>query len=210
MIAIIDYRAGNLTSVERAVRKLGYACRITNNLQDIKTADRIIFPGVGAAGQAMKDLRDLGLDLAIRDAFSSGKPILGICLGTQIIFEYSEENDTACLGLIPGQVKSFPQPLMEGNSRLKIPHMGWNSMQVRRDHPLLSGVNDGSEFYFVHSYYPVPREESCILGITSYGIDFAAAVACRNLTAVQWHPEKSGRVGLKFLDNFCRGKINAQ
>ncbi|MDD5153582.1 MAG: imidazole glycerol phosphate synthase subunit HisH [Desulfovibrionales bacterium] len=210
MIAIIDYKAGNLTSVERAVRKLGYPCKVTNKAGDIKSAERIIFPGVGAAGQAMADLKALGLDNLIREAFLGGKPILGICLGTQIILEYSEENDTTCLGLVPGRVRLFSQPLMEGDTRLKIPHMGWNGMKIVRPHPVFSGVEAGSEFYFVHSYYPVPADDNYIAGLTGYGREFASAVAYKNLVALQCHPEKSGRVGLKVLDNFCRWDGYAQ
>ncbi|MEW6328293.1 MAG: imidazole glycerol phosphate synthase subunit HisH [Thermodesulfobacteriota bacterium] len=210
MIAIIDYKAGNLTSVERAVRKLGYPCKVTNEAGDIKNAERIIFPGVGAAGQAMADLKALGLDDLIREAFLERKPVLGICLGTQIIFDYSEENDTTCLGLIPGQVKLFPQPLMERDTRLKIPHMGWNGVKIVREHPVFSGVEAGSEFYFVHSYYPVPADDACIVGVTGYGLEFVSAVAYKNLVALQCHPEKSGRVGLRVLDNFCRWDGYAQ
>ncbi len=209
MIAIIDYKAGNLTSVERAVRKLGHPCRVTNKPADIRAADRIIFPGVGAAGQAMADLQALGLDALIREVYDGGKPFLGICLGTQIIFEYSEENATTCLGLIPGRVKLFSQPLFEGGARLKIPHMGWNGMDTVRAHPVFAGLEAGSEFYFVHSYYPVPADDALLAGTTDYGLRFASAVAHRNLVAVQWHPEKSGRAGLKVLENFCRWDGNA-
>lgn len=203
MIAIIDYKAGNLASVERAVRKLGYPCKVTNKAGDIRAAERVIFPGVGAAGEAMANLKSLGLDDLIREAFSMGKPILGICLGTQIIFDYSEENDTTCLELIPGQVKLFPQNLCDGDSRLKIPHMGWNEIRIIQEHPVFSGVPAGSEFYFVHSYYPVLADTECIVGMTRYGFDFTSVVAYKNLIAFQCHPEKSGRVGLKVLDNFC-------
>ncbi len=204
MIAIIDYKAGNLTSVERAVRKLGYPCRITHNPSDIRSAERVIFPGVGAAGKAMSNLKSLGLDTLINEAFLEGKPVLGICLGTQIIFDHSEENDTTCLRIIPGRVKLFRQPLLAMNTHLKIPHMGWNELTIIRQHPVLKGVAAGSEFYFVHSYYPVPEHDDCTIGLTSYGIDFASAVATKNLVAFQFHPEKSGPTGLKVLDNFCR------
>ena len=206
MIAIIDYRAGNLTSVERAVRYLGYPVCITHNHQEIAAADRIIFPGVGAAGKAMADLRELGLDQVIRQAFVDGKPILGICLGTQIIFSMSEEDSyTRCLGLLPDVVKRFPDPLLDEGRRLKIPHMGWNQV-LFAEHPVFAGLGAESEYYFVHSYYPEVPEEArdLIVGTTCYGITFTSAVALDNLVAVQFHPEKSGAAGLVILDNFCR------
>ena len=206
MIAIIDYKAGNLTSVERAIRHLGHPVRVTHDPALIRAADRLIFPGVGAAGQAMADLRELGLDLLLREAFLAKKPILGICLGTQIIFEHSEENDTDCLGLIPGLVKKFPAALSEHGRRLKIPHMGWNQVAFRGDHPVFAGVDPAAEFYFVHAYYPAVRPgfEALITGTTDYGLTFTAAVAVDSLVAVQFHPEKSGAGGLAILDNFCR------
>lgn len=204
MIAIIDYKAGNLTSVERAVKKLGYPCQITNKAGDIRSAERIIFPGVGAAGKSMADLKDLGLDVLIREAFEQGKPVLGICIGMQIIFESSEENDTKCLGLLPGKVCLFPQSFVHNGDHLKIPHMGWNEVKLLCKHPVFSGIQSGSEFYFVHSYYPRPADEGCVVGVTSHGLEFASVVASKNLVAVQFHLEKSGPVGLKVLDNFCR------
>lgn len=206
MIAIIDYRAGNLTSVERAVRFLGHEVEITSDHSKIRGADHIIFPGVGAAGKAMRDIQELGLDLLLKDAFAQGRPILGICLGTQIIFDYSEENDTLCLGLIPGRVKAFPDPLHEDGKRLKIPHMGWNRLTIEAEHPVFSGVLPDHEFYFVHGFYPkVEMEaEQYVVGTTHYGITFASAVARESLVAVQFHPEKSGRAGLMVLNNFCR------
>lgn len=210
MIAIVDYKAGNLTSVERAVRKLGYPCKVTSLPAEIRNAERIIFPGVGAAGQAMADLIRLGLIDLLREALLAGKPFLGICLGTQVIFDYSEENETHCLGLMPGQVKLFTQPLMESHTRLKIPHMGWNEMKLVRKHPVFSGIEPGSEFYFVHSYYPVPADRDLILGTTFYGLEFASAVGDKNLVALQFHPEKSGSVGLRILKNFCQWNGDAQ
>jgi len=135
---------------------------------------------------------------------TEGKPVLGICLGTQVIFEYSEEDDTECLGIVPGSVRRFPPDLQADGKKLKIPHMGWNSVALRRDHPVFSGVPEGAEFYFVHSYYPAPSDEGWTTGWTEYGIRFSAAVARGNLVAVQFHPEKSGRPGLTILANFCR------
>jgi len=204
MIAIIDYEAGNLKSVERAVNKLGFPCRVTQNLDEIAASERIIFPGVGAAGKAMADLSRLGLDQVMGDALRARKPILGICLGTQIILEESEENGTRCLGLVRGRVRLFPQPLIsEKEGRLKVPHMGWNGIRLRRKHPVLDGIVPGDEFYFVHAYYPVPESEDLVVAGTDYGIEFASVIGHENLIATQFHPEKSGRAGLRILENFC-------
>lgn len=204
MIAILDYRAGNLTSVERALKFLGFPCEITDSHDTIRKADRIIFPGVGAAGKSMENLKKLGLDSILRERLDAGVPILGICVGLQVLFDYSEENDTRCLGILPGRVKLFPSNMesREGHT-LKIPHMGWNEVVFRGNHPVFRGVPSGSEFYFVHSYYPAPEESSHIAGQTEYGIHFATAVARENLVAVQFHPEKSGPPGLQILRNFC-------
>jgi glutamine amidotransferase len=198
MIAIIDYRAGNLTSVERALKKLGYACKVTNDTKEISRAERIIFPGVGAAGKAMEDLHELGLASQIKEAFREGKPLLGICLGTQIIFEYSEEDHTNCLGILKGKVRRFPSGL-----GMKIPHMGWNKVKYLMEHPVFSGLNMDAQFYFVHSYYPEPEMTEHIIGTTEYGLEFASIIAHNNLVAVQFHPEKSGEPGLSILKNFC-------
>ena len=205
MIAIVDYRAGNLTSVARALRSLNVPCVITDRADELRRAERVIFPGVGAAGEAMRNLRDSGLDGCIREIAESGKPLLGICLGTQIIFDYSEEdNRTACLGIIPGGVKRFPEDLKEKGGPLKIPHMGWNRVQISGKHPLFEGIPGNAEFYFVHSYYPAPSEGSNVVGETEYGIRFASVVSRGSLVAVQFHPEKSGRFGLRILENFSR------
>ena len=207
MIAIIDYRAGNLTSVARAVRHLGYDVEVTHDLEKIRAAERIIFPGVGAAGSAMKNLLELGLDKALKEAYEAGKPIMGICLGTQIIFSSSEEDGgTTCLGLLPGRVKKFVEPLLDEGRKLKIPHMGWNRVVFKDDHPVFSDLNPEFEYYFVHSYYPEVTEgqDVIIAGTTRYGFTFTSAVAKDNLVAVQFHPEKSGAGGLKILDNFCQ------
>ncbi|MBN1665211.1 MAG: imidazole glycerol phosphate synthase subunit HisH [Deltaproteobacteria bacterium] len=204
MIAIIDYRAGNLTSVARALDNLKEPYRITADAKVLEEADRIIFPGVGAAGDAMANLKKNHLDRLIRRFVADGKPMLGICLGTQIIFEYSEENDTACLGIAPGAVKRFPEGLQDQGRPLKIPHMGWNAVAMQRAHPVFAGLPEGAEFYFVHSYYPAPSDHDWAVGWTDYGIRFCSAIARKNLVAVQFHPEKSGRPGLQLLANFCR------
>ncbi len=213
MIAIIDYEAGNLTSVQRALTHLGRPSVITFDLSEVMKAERVIFPGVGAAGKAMEGLRKRRLDDALLISFQQGKPILGICLGTQIVMEWSQENDTPCLGLIKGNVLRFPENREEGGDRkLKVPHMGWNQSRLRREHPLFEGVPPQSEFYFVHAYYPAPENPHSVVGETFYGIHFASVLSLRNLVAVQFHPEKSGRPGLKILSNFCtwNGKDDAE
>ncbi|MEW5737013.1 MAG: imidazole glycerol phosphate synthase subunit HisH [Thermodesulfobacteriota bacterium] len=206
MIAIIDYDAGNLASVERAVRHLGRPCTVTRNLSAIANAERIIFPGVGAAGSAMASLRKYGLDQALFRAMEEGKPILGICLGTQIVLSQSEENRATCLGLVPGMVKAFPVTMRENGERLKVPQMGWNNIRIQKPHPVLSGVRPEHQFYFVHGYYPAPKTAEDIYAETGYGLTFASVIGRKNLVATQFHPEKSGKPGLRILDNFCGWK----
>jgi glutamine amidotransferase len=202
MIAIIDYRAGNLTSVRLACESLGLEAMITSDPNVIRSAERVIFPGVGAAGAAMGHLEELGLVETIRMAVDSGLPFLGICLGTQIILEHSEEDggvDT--IGLINGNVRLF----RPGDPLIKVPQIGWNSVAQKRPHPIFEGIEDESEFYFVHSYHPDPTDPACILGETGYaGVTFASVMGRENLVATQFHPEKSGRVGLKLLRNFAK------
>ncbi|MBN2061791.1 MAG: imidazole glycerol phosphate synthase subunit HisH [Deltaproteobacteria bacterium] len=213
MIAIIDYKAGNLTSVKRALDFIGEVSIVTGDYSEVNDCDRIIFPGVGAAGNAICDLRVNDLDKAIMSAYENGKPILGICLGTQIIMEWSQENNTKCLGLIKGNVLRFPDEFSDSeNKRLKVPHMGWNEVNLLRDHPVFHGIPEGTEFYFVHSYYPSPSDQFNIIGETDYGIKFASVISSGNLLAVQFHPEKSGRPGLRILENFSNwnGKGYAQ
>lgn len=205
MIAILDYRAGNLTSVERALRFLGFPCEITASHEQIRAAKRIIFPGVGAAGKAMQDLKELGLDTLLKERLQAGVPILGICVGLQVLFDTSEENDTTCLGILPGKVRLFPKGLRDEKGEiLKVPHMGWNEVAFAQPHPVFEDLPPGSEFYFVHSYYPELSDSRYALGRTEYGIPFVAAVGRGNLAAVQFHPEKSGPPGLQILRNFCK------
>ena len=200
MIAILDYRAGNLTSVLRAVRHLGHPAEITADHARIRAAERVIFPGVGAAGETMQALKQLGLDTLLRDhVLAAGKPLLGICIGIQIIFQRSEENHTPCLGFLAGDVRRFPPA-----TDLKIPQIGWNNVTFKKPHPLFHDLPDAAEFYFVNSYHPVPADPDVVFATTTYGLPFASVVAHRNLVATQFHLEKSGRVGLKMLDNFCR------
>jgi glutamine amidotransferase len=202
MIAIVDYKAGNLTSVRLACETLGLPAEITGDPARIEAAERVIFPGVGAAGSAMRNLAALGLPPVLRRVVARGTPFLGICLGTQIIFERSEEDGgTDCIGLLPGTVRRFTP----ADRRDKVPHMGWNRVRQARPHPLFAGIEDDSEFYFVHSYYPAPADPALACGLTDYaGVRFAAAVGRANLAATQFHPEKSGRIGLRLLENFAR------
>ena len=201
MIAIIDYRAGNLTSVKLAFEALEVDAEITSSPERIRSAERVVFPGVGAAGSAMTTLNELELIRPIRDVVNAGTPFLGICLGTQIIFEHSEEDGgTDCIGIIPGTVRLF-QPSSPYD---KIPQMGWNAVSQVGAHPVFEGIADNSEFYFVHSYYPDPSGSELVIGRTDYAdVSFASVTARDNLVATQFHPEKSGRVGLKMLKNFC-------
>lgn len=202
MIAIVDYQAGNLTSVKLAFEHLGVAAKITSRPEEILAAARVVFPGVGSAGAAMQNLCNLKLNNTLKQVVERGTPFLGICLGTQIIFDSSEEDGgTACLGLIAGTVKRF-RPAKRTD---KVPQIGWNAVNFRRPHPVLEGIESGSEFYFVHSYYAAPKIAREIIGETDYaGIIFAALVGKGNLIATQFHPEKSGRLGLKLLENFAR------
>jgi len=201
MIAIVDYKAGNLTSVRLAFDSLKVDTTITDSPDDILAADRVVFPGVGAAASAMQTLHSLRLVEAIREVAERGAPFLGICLGTQIILEHSEENDGVDgIGLIPGNVTLFvPSDPFE-----KVPQMGWNNVVRKTCHPIFTGIEDGSEFYFVHSFYPVPSDPACVLATTDYaGVSFASVVGRRNIVATQFHPEKSGKIGLRLLRNFC-------
>jgi glutamine amidotransferase len=202
MIAIIDYKAGNLTSVKLAFDALGQPNAITSDPAVIRAAARVVFPGVGAAGSAMRNLREMNLVPVLREVLAAGRPFLGICVGTQILFDFSEEDGgTACLGVLPGRVTLF----RPSSGHDKVPHMGWNQVAIRRPHPLLAGVADNSDFYFVHSFYPQPDRPEEILGVTDYaGVSFASMVGRDNLAATQFHVEKSGKVGLQVLENFSR------
>ena len=207
MIAIVDYRAGNLTSVKRALEHLGHPrCEITADPDKIRAAERVILPGVGAAGATMENLRALGLaEVLQRDVAAAGKPFLGICIGIQVLFDRSEEDSAACLGILPGEVRRYPNSI-DGRP-LKVPQIGWNRVRQLRRHPIFAGVADGAHCYFVNSYYPVPSEPSCVIAECEYGVPFVAAVARNNVIATQFHLEKSGAAGLKLLDNFCRLKL---
>jgi glutamine amidotransferase len=201
VITIVDYDAGNPTSVQRALAAVGAESRLSPDPDDVRRADRVIFPGVGHARSAMEVLRERGLDQALREAYARGTPLLGVCVGAQLSLTRSEEGDTECLGLLPGVVRRFP-PLP---AELKVPHMGWNRIEpVGPEHPLLAGLPAQNEFYFVHSYYLDPSEPETVLATSEHGLRFAAAFARANLAALQFHPEKSGPLGLTLLDRFTR------
>jgi len=202
MLAILDYKAGNQTSVRRALDFLDIPCRITASADALLEADGVIFPGVGAAGQAMDELRDKGLDAVLADLVRARKPLLGICVGCQILLDHSAENNATTLGILPGACRRFDPAWQDEQGRnLIIPHMGWNGLQRVADCELLRGVPQEAEFYFVHSYFPVPSPE-LVLATTNYGVAFASMFGRPGLWAVQFHPEKSGRPGLTLLANF--------
>jgi glutamine amidotransferase len=200
MIAIVDYGMGNLRSVEKGFLKVGVQARITNNPDLVTNADGVVLPGVGAFRDCMRELTNLQLVDAVVEAVKKNKPYLGICLGLQVLFSESEEFGK-CRGLdiFRGKVMRFP------DGKLKVPHMGWNELKIKKDNPLLDGIEDRAYFYFVHSFYVAPEDDSLIAAITEYGTDFTSMVAKDNIYAVQFHPEKSQTVGLKLLENF--GKI---
>ena len=208
---VVDYDAGNLRSVETALAHLGADFTVTSDPDVVRRASRIVFPGVGDGAHAMRVLAERGLVDAMHDGFRSGVPILGICVGCQIVLDRTEEHDARCLGLIPGVARRFVfahDAEASGGSeriamdRLKIPHMGWNQVDARSGHWLFDGVPERSSFYFVHSYYPDPVAPADEIAHTEYGITFASALERDNLVAVQFHPEKSGPVGLRVLGNF--------
>lgn len=198
MIAIVDYNAGNLTSVKRALDHVAIPCEITPDPERILTAERIIFPGVGHASSAMATLVERGLDNALRSAFGRGTPILGICLGAQVVLGHSSEGDTDCLGLIDGDCPRFDLE----DTALKVPHMGWDRVFIQREHPVLAGIEEADEFYFVHSYYPQPADPAHVLATCEYETVFPAVIGRANLIATQFHPEKSGETGLRILRSF--------
>lgn len=200
MVVIVDYDAGNLRSVARACREVGLPAEISRDPARIRNAERIIFPGVGAAGSAMRSLAESGVDAALVAAFNAGTPILGICLGLQISLDHSEENDTDTLGLLPGEVRRFRLD----DPDLKVPHMGWNAVRVVRGHPVLDGIESGDEFYFVHAYRPIPADPADTIAESDYEEPFCSALGRANYVATQFHPEKSGPVGLRLLERFAQ------
>jgi glutamine amidotransferase len=203
IITIVDYKAGNLASVARALEHLGHRWEITDEPERVRCADRVILPGVGAAGATMENLNRLGLaDVLRSDVAAAGKPFLGICIGIQVLLDYSDEDDAPCLGIIPGRVVRYPSSL-DGRV-LKVPQIGWNRVRQVRRHPLFDGVPDETHFYFVNSYYPVPDDQAVVIGSSTHGVLFTAAIARGNVVATQFHLEKSGSAGLRLLHNFCQ------
>lgn len=206
MIGIIDYNAGNIRSVERALQHLKLEYKISKNPHDLIDVDKLIFPGVGEASFAMKQLETSGFDLFLKDYAKSGKPLLGICLGSQIVLDASEEGEKSgvlvkCLGLIPGTVKKFPASLVKNG--FKIPHMGWNSVSLKKECPLFKGIKNNSDFYFVHSYYLEPSNKDYLVGVTDYDMEVPCVLQKENVFALQFHPEKSGKDGLQIISNFA-------
>jgi glutamine amidotransferase len=206
-IAVIDYGMGNLRSVAKAVEHVspGLTVAVTSDAAQVRAARRVVFPGQGAMPDCMRELDTRGLRPAVVEAART-KPFLGICIGLQMLFELSEEGNIPGLGLLEGRVTRFPSERMVSadGAKLKVPHMGWNEVHQTLKHPLWHAIPASSRFYFVHSFYPVPRERSVIAGYTDYGFPFACAVALGNLFAVQFHPEKSQAAGLQLLSNFVQ------
>lgn len=205
-IAVIDYGMGNLHSVASALEHVAPEAEVivTSDPAVIEQADRVIFPGVGAIRDCMAEIRNSGFDTLVPKVIASGKPILGICVGMQALMHHSEENNgVQCLAQLDGAVRFFGNNLRsEQDEHLKVPHMGWNQVTQLTDHPLWHGIENGSRFYFVHSYYVQAENREQVVGRCHYGLDFDVAVSDRNLFAVQFHPEKSHTAGLQLLKNF--------
>ena len=200
-LVVVDYESGNLRSVSRALESCGVTPLVTGDPEDLPDADAVVLPGVGAGPAAMSALGQRGLVQPLRDFAASGRPFLGICLGLQLLLDWTDEDPGAnCLGIVAGEVKRLPD-VDEGTS-LKIPHMGWNSVALSEQHPAFCGIESGSYFYFVHSYYAEPRSGAGVVGTTEYGLPFCSAYARDNVVATQFHPEKSGPVGLRVYRNF--------
>ncbi len=200
---IVDYEAGNVRSVIRAVEALGYKPIISKDPSTISNADSIIFPGQGACDAAMASIRRNRLSDAIYESIKKGTPYLGVCLGLQLLFQNSEEGNVDCLGILAGEVKRLP-------AGEKIPHMGWNNVQIHSDHPVFTGIPQNSHFYFVHSYYANLQSKPFNAATVHYGIEFCCAVASGNLIATQFHPEKSGSIGLRIYRNFLEFAANVK
>lgn len=200
-LAVVDYGAGNLKSVQNALSHLGASFFVTSEPGELARASAMVFPGVGEAGSAMAALRRTGLDEGIRDFYRSGRKILGICIGCQIVLESSEESGVSCLGLLEGAVRRFPR-----EAGWKVPHMGWNQVEFEGSHPVTDGYPSGRSFYFVHSYYPDPSRKEDVRGWTRYVVRFPAAIARENYIAFQFHLEKSGTAGLELFARFLAWK----
>ncbi len=220
MTGIVDYNAGNIKSVERALTFINAPYIISKNPEELKNVDRLIFPGVGEASYAMEQLKATGFDSFLKDWANAQKPLMGICLGSQIVFDFSEEGNTECLGLIKGKIRHFSSLWKERHpseyeqqeyamleNSLKIPHMGWNDVSYANGGTkLLDGVKEHSDFYFVHSYVIQPENPEVIKGYTDYGMMVPSIIESGSITVFQFHPEKSGKSGLKILENFVFGE----
>lgn len=194
-LVVIDYESGNLRSVAKALESIGVSPIVTGDASQIASADAVVLPGVGSGPAAMDALRQRNLVEPIRECVASGRPFLGVCLGLQLLLDRTEEGGADCLGSVAGRVRRLPDGL-------KVPHMGWNSVRINNQHPVLDGISQDSYFYFVHSYYAAPEDPAGVSGTTEYGIPFCSIYAKDNLVATQFHPEKSGPAGLRFYKNF--------
>ena len=201
-LVVIDYESGNLRSVARAVEKAGVVPTVTSDPASLENADGVILPGVGSGPAAMAALESRSLVDPLLGYIASGRPFLGVCLGLQLLLEATDEGDADCLGLVPGRVRRLPDGL-------KVPHMGWNTVEFQRDHPVWQGIPQGSHFYFVHSYYADPVARGDVAGVTEYGVPFCSIYVKDNVVATQFHPEKSGETGLRIYSNFI-GQVTAR
>jgi len=204
-VIVLDYGAGNLRSVARAVEHAGFQPDIADDPRALDDADAVVMPGVGAAKDTMRNLQEHGFVEPLRTYIQDGRPFLGVCMGYQALLTVSEEGgEHPCLDVVPGRVRK-----LDGTLGLKVPHMGWNAVRLEREHPAFEGIPDGSHFYFMHSYYPDPDDGALVVGRTEYGVTFASAIARNGLVATQFHPEKSGRAGLRLYKNFLEQHVGS-
>ena len=196
-VAIIYDGTGNVRSVAKAFERVGASPRVTMDPGEVAAADAVVLPGQGAAGGLMGSLVSHGMDAVVRDHIGRGRPFFGVCLGLQVLFDRTEEDSVTCLGVLPGLARRLP-------TALKVPHMGWNQVRITMEHPLYDGVPDGANFYFVHSFYADPEDRGVVAGVTDYGISMCSVAARGNLVATQFHPEKSGDIGLRLYENFVQ------
>ena len=207
MIAIIDYGMGNLRSVQKGFERIGFAAEVTADPARLLEAEKIVLPGVGAFRDCIHNLQQGGFVEPILQVIAEGRPFLGICLGLQLLFTESEEFGLhKGLGVIPGRVVRFPEGMQEQGEKLPVPHMGWNQISLKAETPLFNGIADGSNVYFVHSYYVKPDDSTVVAATSNYGLEFCAAIRKDNVMATQFHPEKSQGIGLQMLKNFAEMK----
>ena len=200
-VTIVDYDSGNIRSVEKAIQKLGRDTLVTDSPKDILAAKAVIFPGQGASESAMLNLNRKHLVEPLKEVIRKGVPFFGVCLGLQLLLETSQEGPTPCLGVAKGETVLLPPDV-------KRPHMGWNKVAIKKHHPVFEGIESGSYFYFVHSYYADPDDDNLIYGVTDYGVNFCSVIALDNLIATQFHPEKSGTLGVKLYENFLKYMVD--